>query len=82
MKRLLRSICFWILDKTKSKKKNSPMSQILAEQECVANGHIWKSKLHKNEGPYEVKTKDRIYCVRCGQKYHKHIYDNSVKTTD
>ena len=82
MKRLLRSICFWILDKTKGKKKNSLMSQILAEQECVVNGHIWKSKLHKNEGPYEVKTKDRVYCVRCGQKYHEHVYDNSVKTID
>lgn len=80
MKRFIRKICFWILYKTNSKKNNLPMSQILAELECVISGHTWKSKVHGNKGPYEVKTKDRVYCTRCGQKYHEHTYDkNSVK---
>lgn len=79
MKQFIRKICFWILDKTKTQKKITPESQVLAEQECVINGHIWRSKLHKNEGPYEVGTKERVYCVRCGQKYHEHIYDTSMQ---
>lgn len=79
MKKLLQSFAFWILDKTKSKdvvksKHWTDELQILKEQECVAKGHIWKSYGIKDASNDDLTTKERCFCARCGQKYHKHIY--------
>lgn len=58
----------------KSNKEEKNELQILKEQDCVAKGHIWRSYGIKDASSDNLKTQNRVYCVRCGQKYHKHIY--------
>lgn len=73
MKQLIRKFAFWLLDITNYKPKQDAL-QIAKEQKCVEEGHIWRSELSKTPNAINLKTKNRIFCVRCGQKYHEHIY--------
>lgn len=79
MKKLIKRICFWVLDRLKTKHeddRHKSSLQILLEQECVAKGHIWRSKLTKSKRDVaDVKTTHRLFCERCGQRYHTHVYD-------
>lgn len=74
MKRLIRKFAFWLLDLIKHEPEKDE-DQTFNEHICVDKGHIWRSELDKkHQQSINVETKDRTYCVRCGQKYHKHIY--------
>ena len=43
--------------------------QKMKEMACARDGHLWT----KFEDPNK-KLKDRVYCRRCGQMYHEHVY--------
>lgn len=75
MRRLLQKLAFWLLDVTKYKPVRDEL-QTLKEMKCAEKGHIWISDYLKSENADNVPTKDRCYCLRCGQKYHEHIYKN------
>lgn len=51
-------------------------SQKAREHLCVEAGHDWKTTLGKSEKADDATTSKRVYCARCGQRYHQHIYRN------
>lgn len=74
MKRLIQKFAFWLLDITKNQLIRDEL-QILKEIKCVEEGHIWRSEFdRKHQQSINTKTRNRVYCVRCGQKYHEHVY--------
>lgn len=73
MKKILRKFAFWILDRVKISQEKDDL-QVFKEQECVAKGHIWKTYGIKNAENDNLKTNERCFCARCGQRYHQHVY--------
>lgn len=48
-------------------------SQIRKEIDCLIDGHQWSSTLNP-KAEMKKDIKDRVYCKRCGIKYHQHEY--------
>lgn len=85
MKKTLFKFALWLANKTKpsldismsdvvEENQNKSELQKFKEHECVEKGHIWRSYGIKNSDNDKISTKERCFCARCGQKYHKHIY--------
>lgn len=62
-----------LVNKIASKKRKSNNLQKLKEIGCVESGHLW-TKYKDNSKP----IKERMYCRRCGQLYHEHVYIDTV----
>lgn len=61
----------WLVNRI-TKKKNNEL-QVLKEIGCAESGHLWTA-YKDNSKP----VKERMYCRRCGQLYHEHVYIDTV----
>lgn len=68
----------WLVNKLTNKKDPVKYNDVqkLKEMGCAESGHLWTK--FKNNDKLSKPIKERMYCRRCGQLYHEHVYIDTV----